>query len=271
MRRVSLRNDPSLWKIPALAIDANKYTRGHVVVYGGYPMTGAARLAARSAARAGAGMVTIGTRTSALDSYLASVESILVKPADDSRQWGELLVKANASIVGPGAGVGELAKDIALESLRRGVPTVLDADAVTSFAGEINELADAVRGETVMTPHEGEFARLFKIEGERDSRALEAARQANCVMVLKGSRTVIASPDDRVVVNDNAPPTLATAGSGDVLAGLIASLLARGMSAFDAACAGVWVHGEAANRAAPGLIADDLPELIALVLADLVE
>lgn len=271
MRGVSLRNDPSLWSIPALDSAANKYTRGHVVVYGGYPLTGAARLAARTAARAGAGMVTIGTRSSALDSYLASVESILVKPADDAREWGELLVKANASIVGPGAGVGQTTKDVALESLRREVPTVLDADAVTSFVGEVDGLADVVRGEMVMTPHEGEFARLFEIEGERESRALEAARRVGCVMVLKGPRTVIAAPDGRVVLNDNAPATLATAGSGDVLAGLIASLLARGMSAFDAACAGVWVHGEAANRAAPGLIADDLPALVALVLADLAE
>lgn len=269
MRGVTLRNDPSLWSIPTLDVDANKYSRGHVVVYGGYPMTGAARLAARSAARAGAGMVTIGTRTSALDSYLASVESIIIKPADDFRQWGELLVKANASVVGPGAGVGELTKNIALESLRRGVATLLDADALTSFVGELDVLAKAVRGELVLTPHEGEFARLFDLNGDREIRAGDAAQRVGGVVVLKGHETVIASPDGRLVVNDNAPATLATAGSGDVLAGLIASLLARGMSAFEAACAGVWVHGEAANRAAPGLIADDLPALIALVLADL--
>lgn len=269
MRGVSLRNDPSLWSLPTLDPDVNKYTRGHVVVYGGHPMTGAARLAARTAARAGAGMITIGTRTSALDSYLTSVESILVKPADDSRQWGELLVKANASIVGPGAGVGELTKNVVLESLRRGVPTVLDADALTSFVGEVDVLAEAVQGELVLTPHEGEFARLFDTKGDREFRAADAARRVGGVIVLKGHETVIASPDGRLIVNDNAPPTLATAGSGDVLAGLIASLLARGMHGFEAACAGVWVHGEAANRAAPGLIADDLPELIALVLADL--
>lgn len=268
---MSLRNDPSLWKIPTLDIDANKYTRGHVMVYGGYPMTGAARLAARTAARSGAGMVTIGTRSSALDSYLASVESILVKPADNSQQWGELLVKANAVVVGPGAGVGELTKDIVLESLRRGVPTVLDADALTSFVGAVGELAKVARDRTVMTPHEGEFSRLFDIEGDRETRACAAAKLIDGVIVLKGSQTVIASPDDRLVINDNAPPTLATAGSGDVLAGLIASLLARGMTTFDAACAGVWVHGEAAKQAAPGLIADDLPGLIALVLADIAD
>lgn len=264
------RNDPSLWKIPPLDTDANKYTRGHVVVFGGYPMTGAARLAARTAGRAGAGMVTIGTNSSALDSYLASVESILVKPADDALQWGDLLLKADAVVVGPGAGVGELTKEIVLESLRREVPTVLDADALTSFVGEVDELAAWAKGRMVMTPHEGEFSRLFDIEGDRETRASTAAKQIGGVMVLKGSRTVIAAPEDQLVINDNAPPTLATAGSGDVLAGLIASLLARGMNTFDAACAGVWVHGEAANRAAPGLVADDLPALIALVLADLV-
>lgn len=269
MRGVSSRNDPSLWSIPTLDVDANKYSRGHVVVYGGYPMTGAARLAARTAARAGTGMVTIGTRSSALDSYLASVESILVKPADDAHQWGALLVKANASIVGPGAGVGQTTREVALESLRRGVATLLDADALTSFVGELDVLAGAVRGELVLTPHEGEFARLFDMEGDREARAVGAARRVGGVVVLKGHETVIAAPDGRLVVNDNAPATLATAGSGDVLAGLIASLLARGMHGFEAACAGVWVHGEAANRAAPGLIADDLPALIALVLADL--
>lgn len=266
---MSLRNDQSLWKFPALGLDANKYSRGHVVVLGGYPMTGAARLVARTAARAGAGMVTIGTQASALDSYLASVESILVKPADDSHQWGELLVKANAVVVGPGAGVGERTKSIVLESLRCLVPIVLDADALTSFAGSVDDLVEAAHPQLVMTPHEGEFSRLFDIDGDRQTRASSAAKTIGGAVVLKGNRTVIAAPDGRVVVNDNAPPTLATAGSGDVLAGLIASLMARGMTAFDAACAGVWVHGEAANRAAPGLIADDLPELIALVLADL--
>ena len=215
-------------------------------------------------------MVTIATQTAALDSYLASVESILVKPADDVRRWGELLARADAVVVGPGAGVGEPTRRFALECLRRGVPTVLDADALTSFIGDVDALASAVTGALVLTPHEGEFARLFGGTGDRDLRAQDAARRTGGVVVLKGHHTVIAAPDGRVLVNDNAPPTLATAGSGDVLAGLIACLLARGMEAFEAASAGVWVHGEAANRAAPGLIADDLPALIAVVLADLV-
>ena len=232
-------------------------------------MTGAARLAARTAARAGAGMVTIGTSASAVDSYLASVESIMVKPVDDTTAWGALLSKANAAVVGPGAGVGELTRGIALESLRQRVPTVLDADGLTSFMGDVSTLAESVRGECVLTPHEGEFSRLFELSGDRESRAMSAAKQTGCVVILKGSHTVIAAPDDRYVVNDNAPPTLATAGSGDVLAGLAAALMARGMKAFDAASAAVWVHGEAAHRAAPGLIADDLPALIAIVLADL--
>lgn len=232
-------------------------------------MTGAARLAARTAARAGAGMVTIGTSASAVDSYLASVESIMVKPVDDTTAWGALLSKANAVVVGPGAGVGELTRSMALESLRQRVPSVLDADALTSFVGSVSTLAATVHGECVLTPHEGEFTRLFELRGDRESRAIAAAKQTGCVVVLKGSHTVIAAPDGQCIVNDNAPPTLATAGSGDVLAGLAAALMARGMNAFDAASAAVWVHGEAANRAAPGLIADDLPALIAIVLADL--
>jgi len=262
-------NDPSRWSLPPLADDANKYSRGHVVVYGGYPMTGAARLAARAAVRGGAGMATIGTRSSAVDSYLAAVESIMVKPVDDVGAWGALLTRADAVVVGPGAGVDELTREIALESLRRQIPTVLDADALTCLVGEVDKLATAATGEYVLTPHEGEFSRLFTVSGEREERAISAARQSGCTVVLKGHHSVIAAPDSRVVVNRNAPATLATAGSGDVLAGLIAGLLARGMPAFDAACAGVWVHGEAANRAAPGLIADDLPELIAIVLAGL--
>jgi hydroxyethylthiazole kinase-like uncharacterized protein yjeF len=265
----SERNEPSRWIIPPIGSDANKYTRGHVVVFGGYPMTGAARLAARTAARSGAGMVTIGTSSSAIDSYLAAVESIMVKPADDVSAWRALIEKANATVVGPGAGIGDITRNIALESLRIGVPSVLDADALTSLIGFVDMLSKTVHGPCVLTPHEGEFARLFDVRGDRDTRATSAAGQSGCVVVLKGHHTVIAAPDGRCVVNDNAPPTLATAGSGDVLAGVTAALMARGMNAFDAACAAVWVHGEAANRAAPGLIADDLPALIAIVLADL--
>lgn len=232
-------------------------------------MTGAARLAARTAARAGVGMVTIATAASAVDSYLASVESIMVKPVDDTTAWGAVLTKANAVVVGPGAGVGEFTRDIALKTLHLGMPCVLDADALTSLVGAVGALDAAVRSECVLTPHEGEFARLFELSGDRESRVKSAAKQTGCVVVLKGNHTVIAAPDGRYVENDNAPPTLATAGSGDVLAGLVAALMAQGMNGFDAACAAVWVHGEAANRAAPGLIADDLPALIASVLADL--
>lgn len=192
----------------------------------------------------------------------------MVKPIDDPLSWSSLLAKANAAVVGPGSGVDDLTKGVALESLKKAIPTVLDADALSCFVDDVQTLAGVVVDGCVLTPHEGEFARLFGSDGHREERALSAARSSRCVVLLKGHRTVIASPGGRVLVNDNAPPSLATAGAGDVLAGLIAALMARGMSAFDAAAAGAWVHGAAANRAAPGLIADDLPELIALVLAD---
>ena len=264
-------NSPDLWRrhLPHIGAESNKYTRGHVVVFGGYPMTGAARLAARTAARAGAGMVSIATASCAVDSYLASVESIMVKPIDTANAFGELLAsdKVSSAVVGPGAGVGDTTRAMVLAALSAGKPVVLDADALSSFAGRSTELFSAVSGSCVLTPHEGEFARLFTLDGSREERAAAAAKESKSVVVLKGAQTVIAAPTGAVVVNTNAPATLATAGTGDVLAGLIAALLAGGMTTFDAACAAVWVHGEAATIGPPGLIADDLPELVAVVLS----
>jgi hydroxyethylthiazole kinase-like uncharacterized protein yjeF len=269
----TIANSPELWRehLPRVGPESNKYTRGHVVVYGGYPMTGAARLAARTSARAGAGMVSIATATSAVDSYLASVESIMVKPIDTAEAFGNLLAsdKVASAVVGPGAGVGDSTRAVVLAALSTVKPLVVDADALTSFAGRSTELFGAMHGSCVMTPHEGEFDRLFALDGSREGRAIAAAKTSRSVVVLKGAQTVVAAPFGQIVVNDNAPATLATAGSGDVLAGLIAALLAGGMSAFEAASAGVWVHGEAARMGPPGLIADDLPELVAAVLARL--
>jgi NAD(P)H-hydrate epimerase len=158
---------------------------------------------------------------------------------------------------------------LVLAVLATGKPLVLDADALTSFAGHANDLFAAIFGPCVLTPHEGEFARLFTVAGSREERAMAAAARSGSVVVLKGARTVIAAPTGDVVINDHAPATLATAGSGDVLAGVIAAFLAGGMSARDAASAAVWIHGDAATNGPPGLIADDLPELVAAAIARL--
>jgi NAD(P)H-hydrate epimerase len=268
-----MKNSPERWQdqLPRLVPESNKYTRGHVVVFGGYPMTGAARLAARAAARAGAGMVSIATASTALDSYLASVESIMVTPVDTAEQFAALVgaERVKSVVVGPGAGVNEHTRSMVMAAVSTGKPVVLDADGISSFAADASALLAATHERCVMTPHEGEFARLFSVEGSREERACAAAQISGSVVVLKGAHTVIAAPSGDVVVNDNAPATLATAGSGDVLAGLIATLLAGGMTAFDAACAAVWIHGEAAAGGLPGLIADDLPELAAAVIARL--
>lgn len=266
-------NSPERWgtRLPRVGPDSNKYTRGHVVVYGGYPMTGAARLAARAAARAGAGMVSIATATTAVDSYLASVESIMVRPVDTAEEFAAFvgLERVNSVIVGPGAGVNEQTQAMVTAALATGKPMVLDADGISSFASDASDLFAVTHGRCVLTPHDGEFARVFSVEGSREERAHAAAKLSGSIIVLKGAQTVIAAPSGDVVVNEHAPATLATAGSGDVLAGLIAALLAGGMTTFDAACAAVWIHGEAAASGPPGLIADDLPELAAAVIARL--
>jgi NAD(P)H-hydrate epimerase len=174
-----------------------------------------------------------------------------------------------AFLIGPGAGVNDATRESALELLGTGRPVLIDADAITVFSSKTSELAAAIRGPCVMTPHEGEFARVFAAQGDKLTRARGAARQSGAVIVLKGADTVVAAPDGRAIVNTNTPATLATAGSGDVLGGLILGLLAQGMEAFLAAAAGVWIHGAAAAAFGPGLIAEDLPDLVPGVLREL--
>jgi NAD(P)H-hydrate epimerase len=200
--------------------------------------------------------------------YAASLTSIMVRPLKHSGDLTHLLSDARFTgcLIGPGAGVDEATFDAARETLRWARPVVLDADAITVFASRAAELARAIRGPCVMTPHEGEFARVFDTLGDKLSRARAAARQSGAILVLKGADTVVAAPDGRAIVNTNAPPSLATAGSGDVLSGLILGLLAQGMDAFMAAAAGVWMHGAAAADFGPGLLAEDLPDLVPAVL-----
>jgi len=239
------------------------------VVVGGAEMTGAARLASRGAMRAGAGILTVACAPSAQQIYAAALEGMLIRPIATAEEFAKLLEdkRKNAVLVGPGAGVNRTTREIALASLAAGRATVLDADAITVFADNPDALFAAVSGKLcLLTPHEGEFARLFATEGDKLSRARSAAARCNAAILLKGADTVIAAPDGRAVINHNAPPALATAGSGDVLSGMVVGLLAQGMTPFDAACAASWLHGEAAKGFGPGLVAGDLPEALPPVL-----
>ncbi|HEY1505209.1 MAG TPA: NAD(P)H-hydrate dehydratase [Stellaceae bacterium] len=255
-------NGPPLWLglYPWPRAEDHKYRRGHVVVSGGVELTGAARLSARAAARAGAGLVTIAAPAAAWPVYASALMGIIVRPMRAPEDFASLIddERVRAMVVGPGAGVTPETRAAALAALGRRRALVLDADALTAFAGSTETLIAAIKGPTVLTPHEGEFARLFSLDGDRMSRARKAAKLAGAVIVLKGPDTVIAAPDGRAAINANAPPDLATGGTGDVLSGLIAGLLAQGLAPFEAACAGCWLHGEAARDFGPGLVADDL-------------
>lgn len=263
----------------------HKYVRGHTVVMGGAVMTGAARLSARAAARVGAGLTTLLVPRQVWPVYAGGLLCGMVQPLDDgdadamaaawSRQLGAM--KWHSLVMGPGAALGlpgvdaaatlrTLVVDALLLADGRGV--VLDADALTAFEHEPEALFRALAGPVVLTPHEGEFRRLFGAGSGEDKLWVtrEAARRSGAVVLHKGPDTVIADPEGRVGVNTNGPASLATAGSGDVLSGLIAGLLAQGLPAFEAACAGAWLHGEAARAFGPGLLADDLPEQLPAVL-----
>ena len=272
-------NSPALWEsaFPKLNTDGHKYDRGHAVIFaGGLQGTGAARLAARAALRIGAGLVTIGAPGSALVAHAGrSPDALMVRRAEGAAGMTALLEdeRINAACVGPAFGVGEDTVDAAAALLAADRHIVLDADIFGSFENNAVELAKmlhASAGEAVLTPHYGEFAKLFssKFDGETTTgRSLKAAEYLNSIIILKGHETVIAAPDGRAAINTNAPPTLATAGAGDVLSGMVTGLLAQGMPPFEAACAGVWLHGEAAQAAGAGLIADDLPEALRRPLA----
>jgi NAD(P)H-hydrate epimerase len=212
-------------------------------------------------------LTTIAVPERALPIYAAALTSIMVQPND----LGPLLADARytACLIGPGAGVNDATRDDALLMLASGKSVLLDADAITAFANHPERLFRAIRSPCVITPHEGEFKRLFSMQGDKLTRARAAARASGAVIVLKGSDTVIASPDGRAAINSNAPATLATAGSGDVLGGLILGLLAQRMDPFLAACAAVWMHGAAAAAFGPGLLAEDLPDLSPGVLRHL--
>jgi len=269
-------NTPQLWsaQLPLLQSDGHKYDQGHAVVVSGPATgTGAARLAARGALRVGSGLVTVASPVDAININAAQLTAIMLEAFASLAGLKHILSdsRKNAVLIGPGRGVFPETRDEVYTVLQSGAATVLDADALSVFADLQDQLGKAIRQQpdrpVVLTPHEGEFARLFPdLSGTKLERARHAAQTLDAVVVLKGADTVIASPDGRAAINDNAPATLATAGSGDVLAGMICGLLAQGMPGFEASCAAVWLHGAAAARFGAGLIAEDLPEQLPRVL-----
>ncbi len=254
LRPRTFANGPALWRLREPLASDHKYARGHVTVLGG-AMTGAGRLAAEGARRAGAGMVTIAARAHA-DAFRAGSPGVIVSEA----ALASLLADQRRTVwvCGPGLGPAEASR--VLPVLRgAGRQVVADADCFSAFAGRPDELA----GCAVLTPHAGEFSRVFGAPGnDRLGAARAAAAHTGAVVLLKGSDTIIAAPDGRAAINASAPPWLATAGAGDVLAGIVAGLLAQHMPAWEAACAAAWLHGEAARIAGPGLIAEDLPSVL---------
>lgn len=268
-------NGPDLWRngFPRPTPQSHKYSRGHALILGGTEMTGAARLAARAALRLGAGLVTLACDPAAHLIYSLSMPSLIVRPVADIASFADLLAdpRRNAVLLGPGAGVGPQLRDMTSAALGAGKAGVLDADIFSTFAGDVAGLkAAGLNDRWVLTPHEGEFRRLFGDgAGARLDRVRRAAMESGAILVLKGADSLIAHPDGRLRINHNAPPDLATAGSGDVLAGLIVALIAQGMDPFDAAAAGVWCHGAVGRHCGAGLIAEDLPEAIPAVIREL--
>jgi NAD(P)H-hydrate epimerase len=266
-------NTPSLWRYPFPTARGHKYDRGHaVIVSGGAHQTGAARLAARGALRAGAGLVSVASPPGALAVNAAHLTAIMLKPFDGAPALARLLEdkRLNAVALGPGLGVGGETRALVDAVLKSGAAAVLDADALTSFQDDPDALFNRLHDRCVLTPHAGEFERLFpgllddapsKVEAAR-----EAAVRAHCTVILKGSDTVIAGAGGNAAINANAPAWLATAGAGDVLTGFVAGLLAQRSTGFAAAACAVWLHAAAAARFGPGLIAEDLPETLPAVL-----
>lgn len=281
-------NQPDLWSavLPVVETNTHKFQRGHVGVFsGGMTSTGAARLSAAAAARAGAGLVTVLAPTDALPIHAAHLTSTMLVPLGDDASVVDFIEnrKVKAAVLGPAFGDLVCAREIttALLAQATGLQTlVLDADGITAFKDQPLALFSAVEQSSValvLTPHEGEFQRLFgglvDAQADKVERARQAARLSHSVMVYKGADTVIAAPDGRAAINSNGSTLLATAGSGDVLTGIVAGLCAQGMPVFEAACAAVWIHAETANCFADfsphGMIAEDMPELIVQVWARL--
>ena len=273
-----VENGPDLWlpHFPWPTAASHKHARGRLIVVSGEAWsTGAARLAARGGLRIGAGLVTVLSGQEALPVNAAHLEAIMLAGFETDLELEQAAADVDAAVIGPAAGVNETTLLNVLALARTGAALVLDADAITVFRDDPEELFSVLDRDDVLTPHPGEFERLFPgmldEAPERISATRRAAEQAGAVVLLKGADTVIAAPDGRCAVNTNGAPWLATAGSGDVLAGFIGGLMAQGMESFEAACAGAWIHAEAGELHGPGLISEDLPGLAPAVLRRLYE
>ncbi len=270
-------NDPALWQeqLPRLLENTHKYQRGYAVITAGGTMTGAARLAARAAMRSGAGIVAVACPPETASLYSLALETAVIKPVVTTGDFTKIITdkRVGAILVGPGNGVSQETEDRCLAALSTGHPVIIDADGITALSKNKKPFKNNKINNLLMTPHEGEFAQFFgpmpEAKGSKLARARLAARQSGAIVLLKGPDTVVAHPDGRVVINTNGLPDLATAGSGDVLAGTILGLVAQGMPLFSAACVAIYLQGAAARIYGPGLIASDLPDLLPQVLKNL--
>jgi len=267
-------NSPECWidKMPDFELDSHKYNKGHaVVISGDLTQTGACRLAAMAALRSGAGLVSVSSPENALMAHASHLTSVMIRRREnlvtDLKDH-----RLNTWCIGPAAGLTKQTRNDVLSILESGKNTVLDADALTVFEDDPRVLFEAIKAisgrQCVLTPHAGEFARIFPYLKKLDkiTAALSAATLSGAVIIYKGADTVVASPEGQVIISNDAPATLATAGSGDVLSGIVTGLMAQNMNAFDAACASVWLHGQCANEYGRGLISEDMEKLIPAVL-----
>ncbi len=269
-----MENSPDLWRssLPwPPDLNAHKYERGHVFMAGGAIMTGAIRLAARASLRMGAGLCTVAAPAETMAIYQSEAPHVLFKSINSLMKFSEFINGSyrKSCVIGPGMGQNdpEMLCQSILAVLALKIPTVIDADGISVFKEVPERLSHAIHCDAILTPHEGEFARIFPdITGNRLERAVTAARLCDCTILLKGPETIIAQADGKIVVNRHSTPWLATAGTGDVLSGMIAGLMAQGMAPFDSACAAAWMHGEAGLLCGPGLVAPDLIEALPRVM-----
>ncbi|PKP80769.1 MAG: bifunctional ADP-dependent NAD(P)H-hydrate dehydratase/NAD(P)H-hydrate epimerase [Alphaproteobacteria bacterium HGW-Alphaproteobacteria-18] len=269
-------NSPALWhsQMPQPGFGVHKYQRGHLKVVSGGPWnTGAARLTAKAGLRAGAGLVTMLSPPDAAGVHAAHLTAIMLAPFVTPDDLAAYAARSTAMVIGPAAGVTDATRANVEALLKGPARLLLDADALTVFGEDPDALFKQLRPTDILTPHDGEFARLFgdllATSDNKVQAARAAAAKAGCVILLKGADTVIAQPDGNALVNTHATRWLATAGSGDVLAGIIAGFMAQGVDTFVAAAIGCWLHGEAGRRVGAGLIAEDIEMQLPFILSAL--